>query len=242
MTQGNRKFEDEHLVATKAKFATKQSLLSMFSRQRAKQVLDLSGPEFSKVAERAKDLYGIIPAHAIEEPARNSKREKLRRALAIQIAILGTLSSGYHNVTWIMSALLELSRGLDELEGGFTPSVLRARKRPPDAPREPHYERRVKTTSVLAWERLCVLGVTKTKAAQMIADCITKYRFLPPRHPKQESVNARSILNWAKRPSSDSWTFDAMAFEYLRNYPREKPEEIIADLKEILEASAKLES
>jgi hypothetical protein len=258
MTQGNRKFEFEHLVAAISALPTKPSLLStfppygkqvfqsvlcIFSYIRAKEVLDLPPAGLSKVAWPAKNLYGMIPAHALEEPRQSSKREKLKRALAIQIAILATLSGkGCHDVTWIMGALLELSQGLDELEGGFTPPVLRARKRRPDGPREAHYERRVKTTSVLAWERLCGLGVTKTKAAQMIADCITKHRFLPPRPPKYESVNARSIKNWARRPSSDRWMFDAMAFEYFRNKIQTKPEKVIADLKEILESSAKLES
>jgi hypothetical protein len=199
--------------------------------------LDLCRPEVTEVAKRAKRLYGAIPAHALKEPAEGSSREKLIRALTIQIVILETLSgSGYRDLEWIRNALHEIRTGLREVEKGFTPPIFQARKRSPSAGREPHDQRVVKDTSVMAWLALQRLGMNKTKAAQMVADCITKRRFLPARHPTQKSVSARSILNWAER-KSDGSAFDCMAWFHFTSYsPQTSQKRIIADLEEILEA------
>ncbi len=199
--------------------------------------LDLGRDKFTEVAKRAKGLYGAIPAHALKEPAESSGREKLIRALTIQIVILETLSgSGYWDLQWITDALHEMRTGLRELEKGFTPRLLQARKRPPNAGREPHHQRVVKVTSAMAFLTLCRLGINKTKAARMVADCVAKRRFLPARHHTQKSVSARSILNWAER-KTDGSAFNGMAWLHFAKYdPPTSPKQIIADLEEMLEA------
>jgi hypothetical protein len=150
---------------------------------------------------------------------------------------LETLSgSGYRDLEWIRNALHEIRTGLRELKKGFTPQVFQARKRPPSAGREPHYQRFVKNTSAMAWLALERLGINKTKAAQMVADCITKRRFLPARHTTQKSVSARSILNWVER-KTDGSAFDPMVYFHFTSYgPQTSPKQIIADLEELLEA------
>jgi hypothetical protein len=111
----------------------------------ALQQLDLGRDKFTEVAKRAKGLYGAIPAHALKEPAESSGREKVIRALTIQIVILEIVSvSGCWDLKWIRDALYETRTGLRELEKGFTPRLLQARKRPPNAGREPHYQRVVR--------------------------------------------------------------------------------------------------
>jgi hypothetical protein len=207
------------------------------------ETLDLSEPEFTKLVEGAKDLYAVILARVIKEPAESSTREKQMRALKIQIAILGaSWLSGCPEVGWIMEALAQLRHALRELERGFTLPVLQARKRLPSAPRESDYQVCVKTASVLAWRALCRLGVTKTKSAQMIADCITNHRFLPPRRSNQASVCAHSVLNWARRPSSDRWDFSPINVK-LFSQTYDGPKQIMTDLKKILEVErAMLES
>jgi hypothetical protein len=199
--------------------------------------LDLTRAEVTEVAKRAKGLYGAIPAHALKEPAESSIREKLIRALTIQIVILQTLSGfGYRDLEWIRNALHEIKIGLRELEKGFTPQVFQVRKRSPSAGREPHYQRVVKVTSVMAWLALERLGINKTKAAQMVADCITKRRFLPARHPSQKSVSPRSILNWVERKNVGS-AFNPMWYFHFTSYgPQTSPKQIIADLEGVLEA------
>jgi hypothetical protein len=88
----------------------------------------------------------------------------------------------------------------------------------------------------MAWEALNRLGINKTKAAQMVAGCITKGRFLPARHHTLKSVSARSILNWVNR-KTDGSGFDCMAFLHFIKYgPQTSPKQIIADLEELLEA------
>ena len=84
------------------------------------QQLDLSRNKFTEVAKRAKGLYGAITAHALKEPAEDSGREKLIRALTIQIVILETLlGSGYRDLLWIRNALNEMRTGLREPGPGY---------------------------------------------------------------------------------------------------------------------------
>jgi hypothetical protein len=211
-----------------------EGIIEFVTRLRADQELDVEVDKFTEVAKRAKDLYGAIPADALKEPAESSRRAKVIRALTIQMVILETLSgSGYRDLEWIRDALLEIKVGLKELEKGFTRQLLRARKRPPDGKREPHHERVVKGISARAYLALCRLGIKKTKAAQMVADCITKRRFLPARRHNQESVSARSISNWANRLD---WDDSLVCLHFTENYdPQTNPKQIIADLAEILE-------
>jgi hypothetical protein len=208
------------------------------TRLRARLQLDVLPDEFDEVGNRAKDLYGAFPEHALKEPVECSRRAKVMRALTIQMVILDALSgSGNRDLEWIRDALLKIKIGLRELERGFKPQLLQARKRPPEAGREPHHQRVVKVTSVSAYLALRTLGIKKTKAAQMVADCITKRRFLPVRHRNQKSVSARSISNWAKRwakrPAGDN---ELLCTHFAKYGPQTSPKQIIADLEKILDA------
>jgi hypothetical protein len=206
--------------------------IEFLTRLRAQQQLDLTPDEFTEVAKRAKGLYDAVPADALKEPAECSRRTKVIRALTIQMVILETLSgSGYRDLEWIRDALLEIKTGLKELEKGFTPELLQARKRPPQAGRESHHQRVVKLTSAMAYSALRRLDIDETKAARMVADCINKRCFLPARHPNQKSVSYRTIINWAKRNIGD----DLVCIHFTRYGPQTSPKQIIADLEKFLE-------
>jgi hypothetical protein len=183
----------------------------------AAYILGISPEEIDQLGACAAVVYGLIPRRVTRQgdandsqtdrsalddrqgTSSNLARQRMKHAVDIQIAIVGSLLARRPDLFWLFESLMGLSDGLAELEGGFSPPALTRRARSANAPRETTCQKVVKATSVLAWAALVRIGLSKGDAARDIASHLSKGRFLPPKQPDQNSASARSILNWVRR-------------------------------------------
>ena len=117
----------------------------------------------------------------------------------IQIAIVGSLLNRRPDLYWMFESLVSLSDSLAELDAGFSPPVLTRTPRSADAGREDTYQRVVKSFAVLAWSALIRSRVKNSEAGRLVADHLTRGKFLPLKERDQSAASARTIYNWRKR-------------------------------------------
>jgi hypothetical protein len=161
----------------------------------AAYILGISPEEIDTLAACAAVLYGVIPrrvtrqGHAnnaasgsprgVQQPASsNLARQRMKQAVDIQIAIIGSVVARRPDLYWLFEALMGLSDGLTELEAGFTPPALTRRPRSANAPRETPYEKILKANSVLAWAALVRIGMKKGEAKEAVARHLNTGKFI----------------------------------------------------------------
>ena len=186
-------------------------------QMQAAYIFGVSPQRIDEIGASAAVLYGLIPQGVIRQlhvsnsqatkcpgdnrqrTKSNLSRQRMKHAVDIQVAIVGSVLYRRPDLYWLFDALMGLSDGLAELEAGFSPPALMRTPRPPDAGRENTYQRVVKSFSVLTWAALVRIGLGKGDAARLIVNHLSKGKFLPPKQPNQSSAGTRSISNWIKR-------------------------------------------